>query len=758
MLAGVDLVRKGMRPTLADTPSPSVPVTQEVICAFADCGQSNPPGSLICRYCNRPLTHSRALAIGQSPGLMTLPAALKDRFRIVQLLPAKGAEAELLIVQPHDGGPQRVAKIYRHGIAPRREVQDRVARIDPEHLVQLLESGLSDGYAYEVMEYCVHGSLRDRLAAGPLTGPPLLAMIGELAAAIASVHMAGLVHRDLKPENVLVRGEEPLRLVLTDFSIASVLEGTQRFTSAARTLPYASPESLSGVIDGKSDYWALGMIVLEAALGKHPFAGLSEAVILHHLTTRSIDVAGIEDRDLKKLLRGLLLRDPNARWGRDQITRWLSGDPSLAEPVDQGPAAGFGEPYRIANDVCETPEQLAVALARNWPAGIADLGNGQLLAWFRNVQKDHNVVRLMIEMNFERKLHVDVQLLKLILHLAPGIPPVWRGESIELQAILDRATLALNGDMDAAQWLNALYQFRVLETYAQAGNPQAADIVQRWNQASDRFDEAWEKQLALIKHKAPGRAAGEAIDVDAARYGVSGPTRPSLLTLHPRLLAITYDAGWAERLRRRLLAELAGLIVYCPWLTELGDPLQMDGTALLVLESLLPEARIAAERQTKANSRRVEEEAADYRATISALAAIVTALQTAARGPIPTDTACADLRDGLERFFSLAAEIRASGRSDAPWLEMRKSVIRREPIVKRLQALLDQLTERLAINSGWLNGRLLGILLLVAFLGPRFLGPRFFLVLAVIAVGVVAWRLVPNFFLMRDLRVLSEKL
>jgi hypothetical protein len=89
---------------------------------------------------------------------------------------------------------------------------------------------------------------------------------------------------------------------------------------------------------------------------------------------------------------------------------------------------------------------------------------------------------------------------------------------------------------------------------------------------------------------------------------------------------------------------------------------------------------------------------------------------------------------------------------------MRKSVIRREPIVRRLQALLDQLTERLAVNSGWLNGRLLGLLLLAAFLGPRFLGPRFFLVLAVIAVGVVAWRLVPNFLLMRDLRVLSEKL
>lgn len=758
MLAGVDLVRKGMQPAPAQTPAPSDAANLDVVCPFADCGQANPPGSLSCRYCNRPLTRDGEPALGSSPGLMTLPAALKDRYDIVQVLPATGAEAELLIVQPREGEPRRVAKIYRHGIAPKREVMERVARIESAHLVQVLESGTSEGYAYEVMEYCARGSLRERLAAGRLSGPQLLAMIGELAAAIASVHAAGLVHRDLKPGNILVRGEQPLRLVLTDFSIASVLEGTQRFTSAAHTLPYASPESLSGVVDGKSDYWALGMIVLEAALGKHPFAGLSEAVILHHLTTRSVDVGGIEDRNLKKLLRGLLLRDPNARWGQEHLRRWLSGDLSLAEPVDQGPAAGFGEPYRIADHVCATPEQLAVALSRNWAVGVSDLGNGQLLAWFRNVQKDQNVVRLLIEMNFERKLHIDMQLLKLILHLAPGIPPVWRGESIELQAILDRATLALNGDEDAAHWLNVLYRHRVLETYAQAGNPSAADIVQRWNQASDRFDAAWVRQLALIKHKAPGRADDEVVDWDAARFGATGPTRPSLSSLHPRLLAITYDPAWAERLRRRLLAELTGLMVHCPWLAELGDPLRMDGMSLLVLESLLPEAKIATERQTKANARRQEEAAADCRAKASELATIFSDLKTATGGAIPTAAGCRELSEQLGRFFNLAAEIRASGRSDAPWLEMRKSMMRREPIVKRLQALLDQLSERLAVNSGWLNGRMLTVMILATLVGPEFLGPQFYWVLLAIAVGVVAWRLVPNVVLMREVRALSQKL
>ncbi|MEP6701900.1 MAG: protein kinase, partial [Betaproteobacteria bacterium] len=464
ILAGIDVVRKDSSPIAEPSTTAAgaaLSSGESLVCQYSDCGQASPPGSTICAYCNRALDGPAQNLAPKS--LLNLPAILAARFRLVRSLPAKGSEAELLIVEPNAGGPEQIAKIYRQGIAPRADVQARIAQIDPRRRVQILESGFADGHAYELMEYCVHGSLRDRMQCGPLAGAELHSMIQQLAAAIASVHAAGLVHRDLKPENVLVRSLDPLELVLTDFSIASVLEGTQRFTGVARTLPYAAPESLSGVIDGKSDYWALGMIVLEAVSGTHPFAGLSEAVILHQLTTRNVDVTAVVDRNVRKLLRGLLLREPQTRWGESALARWLAGDPTLPEPFELGPAAGFSEPYRLGEVVCTTPEQLAVALATHWREGIADLGNSQLVQWFRGVQKDHNVVRLLIELRHERQLHVDVQLLKLILYLAPGIPPVWRGESIALPAILAHASQALEGDVEASHWLHALYQHRVLE-------------------------------------------------------------------------------------------------------------------------------------------------------------------------------------------------------------------------------------------------------------------------------------------------------
>ena len=760
MLFGVDLTRAGIVPESAPArvSAASPPAKAATVCPYGDCGQANPPDVERCVYCNRPLASGGVLTpAGEIRSLVSLPPALAERYRIVRPFPTVGAEAELLLVQPASGGEPAVAKIYRQGLHPRSAVQERVARVDARHRIRLAESGSSGGHAFEVMEYCAHGSLRDRIGTVPVASAALVPIARELAAAIAAVHAAGLVHRDLKPENVLVRSAEPLELVLIDFGIASVLDATQRFTGAARTLPYASPESLSGVIDGKADYWALGMILLEAALGNHPFAGLSEAVILHHLATRGIDVAGVRDGNVRKLLKGLLLRDPRARWGREEIARWLAGDTTLAEPAEQALEGGFTEPYHLAQEICTTREQLAIALSRHWAAGISDLGNGQLLAWFRDVQKDQNTVRLLIELQYERQMHLDVRLLKLLLHLAPGIPPVWRGENIELPAILARANLALKGDADAARWLNALHAHRVLEAYAGAGNAAMADIVRRWNAAVDGFAKAWEDRLAFLKARRQDDP-DEIAAYDDLVYGKTGPERPHLISLHPRLLALAYDAAWSERLRGRLVAELAEVTVHCPWLAEIGDPLRMDPASLLVLESLLPEARKAVDRQKKADARRREAEVNELREMKVEAAALIGNVKATARERILTPVACDELRGNLERLLELLARAQGAGRSDEAFLEFRRSLKRAEPNANHLMTLLGILAERRAVNSGWLGTPTLVFAGLALLLAPRFLGALAFYALAIAVVIVLVWRLAPNYFTIQNIRSVAARL
>ncbi len=758
LLFGLDLVKKEEPASpLVEEVRSATPAAASVVCPYEDCGQANPPDSDTCLYCNRHLAHGQTIARA-ADSLISLPAALRERFRLVRAFPAQGSEADILLIASIADGTECVAKVYRQGIQPSVEVQQRVTGISPDFRVAVLESGNSQGHAYELMELCRFGSLRELLAQGPLETETVREIARQIAAAIAAVHAAGLVHRDLKPDNVLVRARQPLAVVLADFGIAAVLTMTQRFTGAARTLHYASPESLSGVIDGKVDYWALGMILLEASLGRHPFAGLSDAVILHQLTTRSINTSELADREIRKLVRGLLLRDPERRWGDQEIARWLAADPLLPEPMEEDPGARFVEPYHLAEERCASAEHLALALSRHWQLGLKDLLSGQLISWFRDIQKDQNTVRLMLEMQYDQRLAVDEQLLRLILHLAPGLPAVWRGEKVEIPDILARTNLALKGDADAARWIDELYQKKVLTRFGEAGHSELGQIDRRWRELVDAFDAGWNRQRAVLRDHTPARVPGEVVNFDDLVQNQFEDGPPALVAMHPRLIASLYDHSWSERLRTRLVAERVELVVHCDWLIALGDPAGMDAIGLMVFESLLPEARKLAQRQQKALDLARENAANEEQTLTRDVEEIVMRLRHARQRTLYLSENCDALRGDLQRYFELLTEVRASPRGDAQWLELRKLAVRPEPVAIRLRDLLDRLEARRIANSGWLDSRVLVALVGSVLFIPLMLRFSIFGVFLIGVLLVYLWRFLPNIFLVQRARELLAKL
>lgn len=761
LLTGIDLSTRRAPPPAA--PVPIVPTAATQRCPHDDCQQDNPPGTSDCLYCNRPLRKTRASGETAVPStLLSLPGALRERYRIVRALPAAGMEADLLIVEPQQGGEHLIAKIYRHGIRPKPEVLERIARIDPRHCIRLFEHGDADGFAYEVMEYCPLGSLREVLREGPLDAARLPPLVAELAGALAALHAAGLIHRDLKPENILMRQREPLDLVLTDFGVASPNDATLRFTSMARSVAYCAPESLSGVIDRKTDYWALGIVVLEAALGRHPFTGLSEAVILHRLTTRGIDLSTVKAPRLRLLLAGLLARDPQARWGETEIARWLRGDQTLAAPRDSGTATPTVAPYRLVDTSCETPQQLAVALATHWQAGVADLENGLLMNWFRQELKDHNLLRFLVELNLDRQLHVDLRLLRLIVRLAPGMTPMWRGEPVDLASVLRRADAALRGDEAAIDWLDGVYRNRVLQAWAEAGNAAAEDLFARWQQSAERFDAAWREALQqLEKHREKGAVA----NFDELVYGhLSGPSRPAPRLLHARLLALAYDETWGKRLRQRIAGELAALAAQCDWLADLGDPQSIPAHRVLVVEALLPEARKTAKRAEERQAEARDRETTLLATLAGQTAAAIENLRSGCTGARLDDASLRALRSKIDELFDLGIRLRALGEGDASdaardrKIKLRQVLARSEPVARRLLELIDQLEERRTINAGWINQYTLVSLVLSLMLAPTLLSNRLSTPLIAAAIALLAWRLLPNLSLARRIRRLGQSL
>ena len=643
-LASVDFsLARAAAAAPAGEPAPSPPPALEpaaapasaapaVVCPHPDCAQPNPPGSSRCVYCNRPLAAAPAAASGARP----LPTALRDDYRVVEAFTAAGAEADLLLVEQVRGGGQCVVKLYRRGLEPDFRLLEILAQAVGDSVVRVLGHGISDGVAYEVLEYIPGGTLQDLLRSGPVGTADVRRIVEEIAAALNGIHAHRILHRDLKPENVLVRAKSPLELALTDFGIASLTAATQHFTSGARTTRYAAPEALTGVIDEKSDWWSLGMIALEAASGRHPFEGLSEQVMNHHLATRPIDVRSVYDDGLRRLCRGLLLRDPKRRWGAAEVARWLAGDTALDAPEDREGAASVVRPYRIGTAEATTAAELALAAAKHWQLAAKDLARGQLARWIEHELNDYDLLRKLRDIEEQRDLGADARLLRFLLAAAPDLPPIWQGVAVSRAAILMAARRAAGADDDARTWLDTLYRERVLAQFAAAGDRDLGDIDRCWREAWQQFtalwqagrnaEETWRKQPRAVA----GLASAEVVSFDDLVF-----TQAARLALPPQqavnggLLLARLDPEYAEAVRGEVIGALAQIAARCPWIEALWQQAQGDAIGVLVVQRMLPRARDDAELEARrhaqsqdARARIVGEAADELRARVAELIAI----------------------------------------------------------------------------------------------------------------------------------------
>lgn len=527
-----------------------------------------------------------------------LPAGLANRYEIREHLPTQGAEADLFLVDSRDDGQRYVIKLYRKGIYPKTEVLERIARSALQHVIRVYEHGQTNGIGYEVLEYAEHGSLKGMFLHGrTLSNEIVHAILIELSEALAHLHEqivdgGRLVHRDIKPENILIRTREPLDLVLTDFGITSVLDASQRFTSASRTIKYAAPEAGSGIVDPKADYWSLGLILIEALTGHHPFEDLSDAVINRAIATRPIDVSAIP-APWQNLCRGLLLRDPKKRWGNYEIRIWLANPNDSVLRISDGDTNSHAmqadphRPYRFVGINCYTTRELAVHLARHWQEGVKDLSRNLILTWFRDELRDQDSTRFLMDLMEDSTLTPDLRLLRFLLHLAPDMPPVWKGELVTPEGLQGLVIKAMQQDGQACSLIVELYDHRVLGFIVGPDKGQSPSIQEQWETIAREYEEA------LVK--------------------VPQVLRTSIQTVLPALLASIISKDFAGSLRKDAIAGNTDVTRACPWYAELGDPTTISVANLLLMKALAKNASdegrsLLEQRRHEVHKRQAEEQ------------------------------------------------------------------------------------------------------------------------------------------------------
>jgi eukaryotic-like serine/threonine-protein kinase len=235
-----------------------------------------------------------------------------------------------------------------------REARTAAALSHP-NIVPIYSAAERDAVVYFTMGY-VHGeSLAERLHRdGPLDVPTAMAVTRQLAMALEAAHVEGVVHRDIKAENVLLDGAG--RALVTDFGIARVSEA-QPLTATGTvlgTVQYMSPEQVTGdALDGRSDLYALGVLLYFMLTARFPFERSSPSAVLvahvnsapprlHELRPDAPDAVDALVADL--LEKRVEARVPSARALLDRLAALGGGMAAAVIPVaiPPSPAAASG--------------------------------------------------------------------------------------------------------------------------------------------------------------------------------------------------------------------------------------------------------------------------------------------------------------------------------------------------------------------------------------------------------------------------------
>jgi serine/threonine protein kinase len=182
---------------------------------------------------------------------------------------------------------------------------------------------------YMVMEWCEGRLLRQILAEGRISQDRAIRIAMGVLEALEYIDAHGVVHRDLKPENIMVDENDDIKLI--DFGIAGDTAARRltytSFTPALGTPDYISPEQVKGKRgDGRSDLYALGVILYEMLTGKLPFSGPNPLAAMNDRLLNPPTPPRVADPSispqLQEILYRALERDPRNRYPKAQQFAW----------------------------------------------------------------------------------------------------------------------------------------------------------------------------------------------------------------------------------------------------------------------------------------------------------------------------------------------------------------------------------------------------------------------------------------------------
>jgi len=402
------------------------------------------------------------------------------------------------------------------------------AQLEHPAIVPVYDLGAVDGQPFYTMRV-VHGrSLREVLEPRAGDEPtPLVRRLGilrQVCLAVDYAHSRGVVHRDLKPDNVVV-GEFG-EVYVVDWGIAHLLEGSDvklsaRAPSIAGTPAYMPPEQLLGEdLDGRTDVFALGVMLFELLTGARPFA---DETVRGVVSRRPLGLDGAPSRvkrDAPAFFDELCLaclapnrdaRPPGARSIADTIDAYLDQERERAERARE--AAGYANEGERARARYQELSGRAQDLEAQAESALAEL------APWQPAQEKQPVWELQA---VARELRADAA-----------------RELARASTAFTRALGRVSDHSAARAGLAQLYYHQFIAAEESGGNEQMAqflDLARSYDDGPLALELANQGEL-IVEHDLPGaeltlaryRPRGALLMLDEPRSLGTPPTAPLLL-------------------------------------------------------------------------------------------------------------------------------------------------------------------------------------------------------------------------------------
>ncbi len=265
-------------------------------------------------------------------------SVLEDRYEVIEPI-AEGAMGAVYRGERLKLGRAVAIKIMHDALPDELSSRSRfereaklMARLEHPHCVSVIDFGLHEGKPFLVMDLVRGTSLLDALEkVGRFEPAHAVAIARQVLSGLAHAHELGIVHRDIKPANVMITERTGMaeQVRILDFGLAKPAVGPTGEDSSSTKLTtgivvgtpnYMAPEQIKGgAVDGRTDLYAVGVVLFELLTGHKPFtADDPVAVVRKHLHAEPPTLAnmlgGVSFGELEAVVAKALAKQPQHRY------------------------------------------------------------------------------------------------------------------------------------------------------------------------------------------------------------------------------------------------------------------------------------------------------------------------------------------------------------------------------------------------------------------------------------------------------------